>query len=170
MDREAWWATVHGVTKAQTWLKQLSIHMCISDGLCLKVVTPLWDIAYLNFDKILLRDLIRCKVNAIEYLELLYRRRWIYMIFPGLILSLFFQASLWVQGHFHFSYLVVPSWLTSTHILKPLYTIPYLRISVKLSLWFQRKLDEIYTLYHLLPFIFSKIRPWDEESHANDLL
>ena len=25
MDREAWWATVHGVTKSQTWLKWLSI-------------------------------------------------------------------------------------------------------------------------------------------------
>ena len=24
MDRGAWWATVHGVTKSQTWLKQLS--------------------------------------------------------------------------------------------------------------------------------------------------
>ena len=24
MDREAWWATDHGVTKSQTWLKQLS--------------------------------------------------------------------------------------------------------------------------------------------------
>ena len=23
LDREAWWATVHGVTKSQTWLKQL---------------------------------------------------------------------------------------------------------------------------------------------------
>ena len=26
MDREAWWATVHGVTKSQTQLKQLSRH------------------------------------------------------------------------------------------------------------------------------------------------
>ena len=25
MDRRAWWVTVHGVTKSQTWLKQLSI-------------------------------------------------------------------------------------------------------------------------------------------------
>ena len=24
MDREAWWTTVHGVAKSQTWLKQLS--------------------------------------------------------------------------------------------------------------------------------------------------
>ena len=28
MDREAWWATVHGVTKSQTRLKQLSMHAC----------------------------------------------------------------------------------------------------------------------------------------------
>ena len=28
-DRGAWWATVHGVTKGRTWLKQLSIHTCI---------------------------------------------------------------------------------------------------------------------------------------------
>ena len=26
MDRGAWWATVHGVTKSQTRLKQLSVH------------------------------------------------------------------------------------------------------------------------------------------------
>ena len=26
MDRGAWWATVHGVAKTQTWLKQLSTH------------------------------------------------------------------------------------------------------------------------------------------------
>ena len=26
MDRRAWWATVHGVTKSQTRLKQLSMH------------------------------------------------------------------------------------------------------------------------------------------------
>ena len=26
VDRGAWWATVHGVTKSQTWLKQLSMH------------------------------------------------------------------------------------------------------------------------------------------------
>ena len=29
MDRGAWWATVHGVAKSQTWLKQLSKHTCI---------------------------------------------------------------------------------------------------------------------------------------------
>ena len=27
-DRGAWWATVCGVTKSQTWLKQLSTHAC----------------------------------------------------------------------------------------------------------------------------------------------
>ena len=26
MDREAWWATIHGVTKSQTRLKRLSTH------------------------------------------------------------------------------------------------------------------------------------------------
>ena len=25
-DREAWWASVHGITKSQTWLKWLSMH------------------------------------------------------------------------------------------------------------------------------------------------
>ena len=29
MDRGAWWATVHGVTKSWTWLKQLSMHTLI---------------------------------------------------------------------------------------------------------------------------------------------
>ena len=28
MDRGAWWATVHGVTKSRTWLKWLSTHEC----------------------------------------------------------------------------------------------------------------------------------------------
>ena len=28
MDRGAWWATVHGVAKSWTWLKQLSTHTC----------------------------------------------------------------------------------------------------------------------------------------------
>ena len=26
VDRGAWWATVHGITKSQTWQKQLSLH------------------------------------------------------------------------------------------------------------------------------------------------
>ena len=29
MDREAWWATVHGVTKSRTRLKRLSTHGCM---------------------------------------------------------------------------------------------------------------------------------------------
>ena len=29
MDRGARWATVHGVTKSQTWLKRLSMHTCM---------------------------------------------------------------------------------------------------------------------------------------------
>ena len=33
MDRGAWWATVHGVAKCQTWLKQLSTHTCITVGM-----------------------------------------------------------------------------------------------------------------------------------------
>ena len=28
MDKGAWWATVHGVTQSQTWLKWLSMHTC----------------------------------------------------------------------------------------------------------------------------------------------
>ena len=29
MDREAWWTTVHGVTKSRTQLKWLITHTCI---------------------------------------------------------------------------------------------------------------------------------------------
>ena len=29
VDREAWCATVHGVTQSRTWLKQFSMHACI---------------------------------------------------------------------------------------------------------------------------------------------
>ena len=32
LDRGAWWATVHGVTKSQTQLKQLSTHAQSSAG------------------------------------------------------------------------------------------------------------------------------------------
>ena len=28
MDRGSWWATVHGITKSHTQLKQLRIHAC----------------------------------------------------------------------------------------------------------------------------------------------
>ena len=31
MDRGAWWATVHGVAKSQTWLKRLTMHTWIDD-------------------------------------------------------------------------------------------------------------------------------------------
>ena len=30
MDRGAWWTAVHGVSKSRTWLKQLSMHPCMS--------------------------------------------------------------------------------------------------------------------------------------------
>ena len=32
MDRGAWWATVHGITKSQTWLKWLSLHVYKIEG------------------------------------------------------------------------------------------------------------------------------------------
>ena len=28
MDRTAWWATVHGITKSQTWLSNWHFHLC----------------------------------------------------------------------------------------------------------------------------------------------
>ena len=41
MDRGAWWATVHRVTKSRTWLKWLSVHACrhthISIEICLSI-------------------------------------------------------------------------------------------------------------------------------------
>ena len=42
MDRGAWWATVHGVTKSQTRLKQLSTHAHTTESLYI----------YKNSDKI----------------------------------------------------------------------------------------------------------------------
>ena len=32
MDRGAWWGTVHGVEKDQTWLNQLSTHTPLGKG------------------------------------------------------------------------------------------------------------------------------------------
>ena len=32
MDRGAWWAAVHGVTKNRTWLKRLSMHISGGEG------------------------------------------------------------------------------------------------------------------------------------------
>ena len=32
VDREAWWAAVHGVAQSCTWLKWLSMHACIGEG------------------------------------------------------------------------------------------------------------------------------------------
>ena len=31
VDREAWWAAVHGVAQSQTWLKRLSMHACTGE-------------------------------------------------------------------------------------------------------------------------------------------
>ena len=35
MDRGAWWATVHTITKSRTWLKWLRMHTCIHRDLLL---------------------------------------------------------------------------------------------------------------------------------------
>ena len=32
MDRKVWWARIHGITKSQTLLKQLSTYACITQG------------------------------------------------------------------------------------------------------------------------------------------
>ena len=29
MDRGVWWASVHEVTKSQTWLRRLGVYMCV---------------------------------------------------------------------------------------------------------------------------------------------
>ena len=43
MDKEAWWATVHRITKSQTWLKQLSTHACIYMSMCAQSCLMLYD-------------------------------------------------------------------------------------------------------------------------------
>ena len=32
VDRGAWWAAVHRVAQSRTWLKRLSMHVCIGEG------------------------------------------------------------------------------------------------------------------------------------------
>ena len=44
MDRGAWRATVHGVTRSQTWLKWLSRHACMLSA---------WDLSFLSRDRTL---------------------------------------------------------------------------------------------------------------------
>ena len=44
MDRGAWRATVHGVTRSQTWLKWLSRHACM---------LSVWDLTFLTRDRTL---------------------------------------------------------------------------------------------------------------------
>ena len=44
MDKEAWWATVHGVAQSHTRLKQLSMHTCIRHQLRVK---PMQGLAFL---------------------------------------------------------------------------------------------------------------------------
>ena len=43
MDRGAWWATVHGVTKSQRWLsKWAPIHTCYFEAKVDKITCPQW--------------------------------------------------------------------------------------------------------------------------------
>ena len=39
MDKGAWWAIVHSVTKSQTQLKQLSMHACMLSGITASSLT-----------------------------------------------------------------------------------------------------------------------------------
>ena len=44
MDRGAWWATAHGVSESQTWLKCFSTHTCrslLSSAMCIIEITSL---------------------------------------------------------------------------------------------------------------------------------
>ena len=45
MDRGAWWATVHGVTQSQTWLKRLSIRAHTHTHTCTQACPP-WEGAW----------------------------------------------------------------------------------------------------------------------------
>ena len=56
MDRGAWWATVHGVTKSQTQLKQLSMQTCVSlvnlpnNPMITPSLPNLWSAYYLSLE------------------------------------------------------------------------------------------------------------------------
>ena len=49
MDRGTWWATVHGVTKSQTWLKRLGVHALQSQACTLPLLTFCFFCAWLSF-------------------------------------------------------------------------------------------------------------------------
>ena len=60
MDRGAWWATIHRVTKSQIWLRWLSMHT----HFCLTfVVFPIWKDSILS----LLFPLIPCLISWTSY-------------------------------------------------------------------------------------------------------
>ena len=65
MDREAWRAAVHGVTKSQTWLKRLSSSSS----------SKYWYTSYIKYKRILCvsTDINKC-VNNAEVKSLPYRR------------------------------------------------------------------------------------------------
>ena len=50
MDREVWWATVHGITKNQTWLKWMSlqVHPCYSKWHCF-ILFNVWVIFHMYY-------------------------------------------------------------------------------------------------------------------------
>ena len=48
MDRGAWWATVHGITKSWTWLKWLSMHIHIQNTSLSKCSTVLYALFPIN--------------------------------------------------------------------------------------------------------------------------
>ena len=43
MDRGAWWATVLGITKSQTWLKRLSTHVCMQVSVHTPWISKSWE-------------------------------------------------------------------------------------------------------------------------------
>ena len=68
MDRGTWWATVHGVAKSQTRLKQLSSQHnrtllpeeCKGSGL---TISPLMHVSYMHSPSKLLRQFQTCAVG-----------------------------------------------------------------------------------------------------------
>ena len=111
MDRGAWWATIHGVTKSRTWLRDFCVCVCV----CVAWNVPLVSLIFLKrslvfpilwFSLISLHWLLR--KSFLSLLAILWNSafRCLHLSFsPLLFTSLLFSAICKASSDSHFAFL-----------------------------------------------------------------